>query len=136
MPLSELCELVRGEPRSWYYEEKPGPEGEGRRGRRAQGRDRAGIVSGFPGYGYRRVAQTLKAPRMDDRPQEGGAAAGDEKRVASVPAQTGLQADHGPLALSEDLPEPHQGYGGGRCSRAGLLGGHITYVVRLPTGFR
>jgi hypothetical protein len=26
MPLSDPCELVRGEPRSWYYEKKPGPE--------------------------------------------------------------------------------------------------------------
>jgi hypothetical protein len=111
MPLSDPCELF-GVSRSWYYK-KPSPhEKAGQdvvRPRDAIER----IVLEFPGYGYRRVTQTLKRQGWTNQPQE--SAAGDEKRVASVPTQTRLQADHRLLALSEDLPEPHQGYGGG-CS--------------------
>lgn len=57
MPLSDLCELL-GVSRSWYYE-KPSPDEKA--GEDVELRDAIErIVLEFPGYGYRRVTQTLK----------------------------------------------------------------------------
>jgi transposase InsO family protein len=57
MPVSKLCELF-GVSRSWYYE-KPSPKQKASED--VEFRDAIErIVLEFPGYGYRRVTQTLK----------------------------------------------------------------------------
>jgi transposase InsO family protein len=57
MPLKELCELF-GVSRSWYYEK---PSSQHQASEDVELRDAIErIVLGFPGYGYRRVTETLK----------------------------------------------------------------------------
>jgi hypothetical protein len=102
--LKELCELF-GVSRSWYYEK---PKADKQRAREDVAlRDAIErIILEFPGYGYRRVTQALlregwivnhkKVLRVD------------EERVASVPVEEALQADHRLLTPLRDLPEPHQ----------------------------
>ena len=58
MPLKGMCELF-GVSRSWYYRKKRGPEE--KTSEDVELRDAIErIVLEFPGYGYRRVTQTLK----------------------------------------------------------------------------